>query len=143
MQTNGDVRGLLDTDTVVGGYSYPHPPSGTVVASAAVDVAVAAPRKPRPPPPIRPVNISAAVLRRFCLYLAGGPPPLVFRRPLNLGHERLFPLLPPPCTPKIIHPPNREYSLELSSPSTSPPADFIGRHLSNRPLPPPPHEYNR
>ena len=32
-----------------------------------------------PPPPIRPADISAAVLHRFYRYLAGGPPPLVFR----------------------------------------------------------------
>ena len=53
-------------------------------------------RQPQPPPPIRPVNLSAAVLRRLCPYLAGGAPPLIFRRPSNIGRDRSFPLLPPP-----------------------------------------------
>ena len=35
-------------------------------------------RQLHPPPPIRSVDLFADILRRFCPYLAGGPPPLVF-----------------------------------------------------------------
>ena len=53
-------------------------------------------RQHRPTPMIWTVDLSVAILHRFCPYLVGFPHPLFFHWPSHIGRGQSYPLPPPP-----------------------------------------------